>query len=190
MNVKGFFRIMLLMEKLYSKILRCPVVEEDSMRPITGIRDLVIDPADGRVVAVEVTKGREMVISPMDIVSWGSVLKIRDKDDIVEVQDLVRAKEVWDRRAQIFDQRVETEGGKALGRVVDFVIDGKFLILKKLYVARVFLGLFRMESRIIAAKNIVEILPDKIIVKDDLATIKEEAMVGGREEKVEMCPAG
>ncbi len=183
------------MEKLYSKIIRSYVFREESLRPIASVRDLVIDPNNGKVVAIEVNRGRKMVISPMDITAWGSAMKIGGRDDIVNVDELVRVKEVWERRAQIFGQKVETEGGKVLGKVIDFVIDGKFLVLKKLYVAKVFLGLLKFDSRIILAKNIIEILPNKIVVKDDAATVKEEEKAvrmatGVGEEKVELCPAG
>lgn len=186
------------MEKLYSKIVRSVVVEEDGVRPICNVRDLVIDPNDGKVVALSVGKGR--VIVPADILSWGmsgragSAVKINRADSILDVEDIVRVQEVWGRQAQIFEQKVETVSGKELGSVVDFVIDSKAMVLKKLYVAKVFLGLLRLDHRIISAKDIVEILPGKIVVKDDLGVVKERAAVerGGRrgEEKVELCPAG
>ena len=67
-----------------------------------------------------------------------------------------------------------TEDGFKLGKVVDFSMDMRDYVLKKLFVSKEILGMVRYDNRIIPAKNIVEILPNKIIVKNNLETVKEK----------------
>jgi len=50
------------------------------------------------------------------------------------------------------------------------------LVLKNLYVAKGVLGFLHYGSKIIPAKCIVEVLPEKIIVQDSTVKEKEEAL--------------
>ena len=161
------------MDRFYTKIVGLPVVEDDSLRALTTVKDLIIDPEKGKVLAFVVDAGKNLIIMPMDIISWHDVLHINNRDSIIPGDDIFRVQTVQKNGAKVFGNRVETKDGKYLGNVVDYAIDNQLMILKRLFVAKGFLGLVRYDSRVIASKNILEILPEKIIVKDDAGTVKE-----------------
>lgn len=172
------------MERFYTKIVGLPVVEDDSIRALTTVKDVVVDPERGKVLAFVVDVGRNLIITPMDVISWHDVLHIRSRDEIISGDDVLRIQTVQKRGGRIFHNRVETKDGKYLGKVVDYSIDSHLMDLKKLFVAKDIIGLFRYDGRVIPAKNILEILPEKIVVKEDLAVIKEKVKGKGTMEEM------
>lgn len=163
------------MEKFFTKIVGTPVVEEGFVRALTTVEDIIVDPETGKMLAFVVNHRKRQIITTNDVLSWRETLKIHTQDSIIEVGEVLRIDTIFKEQVHIFRNNVETKKGKYLGKVYDFSIDSNTFMLQKLYVARGFLALMRYESRIIPAKNILEILPDKIVVKDDLAVVKEEA---------------
>ncbi|MFA5820546.1 MAG: PRC-barrel domain-containing protein [Candidatus Gracilibacteria bacterium] len=165
------------MEKLYTKILHTPVREEDEVRPITTVKDLIVDPENGAVVGVVVNLNAKLIVAPHDILSFGDTIFVHGREVIVPAEDVLRVDNVLKKGVKIFHNKVVTESGKELGIVADFSIDTKSLIMQKIFVAKSVFGLVHYDQRIIPAKNIVEVKADKIIVKDDLATVKEKEKV-------------
>ncbi len=162
------------MDSFYTKIVGTPVLEDDNIRALTTVKSLVLDPESGKILAFVVDENRNLIITPMDVISWHDVLHIRNRDSIIHGDDVLRVQTVQKSGEKIFGNKVETKDGKFLGTVMDYSIDSNAMILKKLFVAKGILGLLRYDSRVISAKNILEILPDKIVVKGDLGTIKVE----------------
>lgn len=163
------------MDRFYTKIVGLPVVEDDNVRALTTVKDVVIDPEKGKILAFIVDTNKNLIITPMDVISWHDVLHINDRNVIIHGDEILRVQTVQKHDVKVFGNRVETKDGKYLGKVMDYAIDDHSMVLKKLFVAKGILGLVRYDTRIIAAKNILEILPDKIVVKDDLATVKAES---------------
>lgn len=161
------------MEKLYTKIVGMPV-RDDGIRPITTVRDVLIDPSTGNLCALEVHSGKNMVVAAMDILAWRDAVIINDADSIVSAGDILRVEELISQDIRIYKNNVESKDGTHIGKVYDFSIDSENFNLKKLYVARDILGLARYDKRIINAKDIVEILKEKIVVKADTSIVKEE----------------
>lgn len=162
------------MERFYTKTIGTPIFEDDSLRPVTSVKDVIMDPETGKMVALVVNTSKNLVITPMEILSWQDGIYVSNRDAIFSGNEVLRIQKVRESGIKIFNNKVETQSGKFLGRVFDFSIDNQTFSLKKLYVARGFLGLIRLDSRIIPQKNIIEILSDKIVVKDDLHGIKEK----------------
>lgn len=164
------------MEKLYSEIVGTPVFEDDAGRPFTTVKDLVLDPErKGRLLAFVVDSRRGRILSPVDVISWRNVMKVHSAGDVTEASNVLRVAEVLKNGTRFDGALVETEKGEALGRVYDYGVDNKTFDLRRIYVAKSFLGLIRYESRIIPAKDIIEVLPEKIVVKEGTRTVKEEA---------------
>lgn len=161
------------MDRFYTKIVGLPVVEDDSLRALTTVKDLIVDPERGKVLAFVVDANRNLIIMPMDVISWHDVLHVHSRDVIIPGDDVLRVQTVQKNGGRVFGNRVETKDGKYLGKVVDYAIDSQLMILKKIFVAKGFMGLVKYDTRVIASKNILEILPEKIIVKDDMGTVKE-----------------
>jgi len=165
------------MEKFYSNIVGTPVMEDDVFRAITTIKDVILDPESGKVVAFSVDLSRNLVVAPVDILSFDEFLKIHNHESIAEGNDILRVAAVQKKGIRIIHNRVESKNGEYIGIVVDFSIDPKTFTLKRILTAKSILGLIRYDQRIILAKNIIEILPNKIIVKENLKTSKEEKRV-------------
>ncbi len=165
------------MEKLYTKILNTPIREDDEVRPITTVKDLIVDPENGVVVGVVVNQNAKLIVAPHDILSFGDTIFVHGREAIVQIEDVLRADTVFKKGLKIFHNKVVTESGKELGIVADFSIDTKSLILQKIFVAKSIFGILHYDQRIIPAKNIVEIKAEKIIVKDDLGIVKEKERV-------------
>lgn len=174
------------MEKLYTHILDTPIFVEDHLRPLTTVKDLIIDPDSGKILAIVVNLSKNLIITPNDVISWGDVIRVGSNDVIIESTEIVRVDEVLKDGRRIFGNKVISRDGEDLGKVFDFAIDGTTLMLQKLFVAKGLWGLFRYAGRIIPAKDIIEVLPDKIVVKESMRPVKEDE----REPKMEEATAG
>lgn len=161
------------MEKFYSNIVGTSVYEEDSLRPFTTIKDLIIDPERGDTLGIVVDINKNMLISPIDVVNWGESIVVDHRGVVSEGNDILRVEEILKRNIHIPHSKVFSEDGDSLGSVFDYSIDNKSWKLNKICVHKVFLGLIRMDTRIIPAKEIVEITEGKIVVKNNIKTIKE-----------------
>jgi len=159
----------------YSNIVGTLVVEDDSPRPVAMIKDLVMDPDRGALIAFVVNQNKGLIVSPMDVISLKQVMKINNADNIVEAAEILRVSEVLKSHRPIFGAKVFTKSGDYLGKVFDFSIDAKTYDLNKIFAAKDILGLFRYNSLIIPAKSIVEVKSYKIIVKDGKEAKKEES---------------
>ena len=168
------------MEKLYSDIVGSPVVEDNVLRPIATVKDLILDPETGKLAAFVVDIRKNLVISPIDVLFFGNRIQIHERHAVISGSDILRVEAIQKKNIRIFGNKVVTEDGFKLGKVVDFSMDMRDYVLKKLFVSKEILGMVRYDSRIIPAKNIVEILPNKIVVKNNLEAVKEKE--GARSE--------
>jgi len=163
------------MEIFYSKLVGMPVYETDGLRPILLVQDVVIDPENGKLLAFIVDERNGIIICPTDVVAVRNGIVVRSEDDLGKYDDVLRVKTVVESVGSLFKKPVVTEDGKTLGKVVDFALDEKFLVLTALHTAKVFLGIVQYDTRIIPAGNIVEFTVAKIVVKNDEAVEKVEA---------------
>jgi len=161
------------MEKMFSNIVGTAVYLSDGRKPIAMVGDIIIDTYKGKLLAFVVDKSNQMVIMDRDVISWGDVVQINHFDDIIEANDIIRLSEIREKNIVLFGNKVVTRDGKALGKVVDFSLDTNSFELKNIFVAKYILGILQYDQRIIPANKIVEILKDKVVVEDDLETVKE-----------------
>ena len=162
------------MQKLYTQLIGMPVFDECTNMPYGLVRDVIIDPENGRVVAL-LLPGRR-VVAAREIERISTAVFIRDKESIVSVEEVLRVHEIYKRHIKILWARVLTQKEKLyLGRVVDYEIDTTTMSLSKLDVAKVFF-FFRFQERLIPARNIVKVERSRIIVKEILeSAVKEKA---------------
>jgi len=175
------------LEKLYSNTIGVPVFEDDNPRPFTSIKDIVVDPENGKVLGFVVDVNRNKILTPFDIISWKNVVKVNRAMDVTSGEDILRVDEVQKNGVYYVGNRVETKKGEYLGKVYDLAIDSGRMDLRKIFVAKSILGMIRYENRIISAKDIVEVLPEKIVVKEGARTVKERVK---REVAVEDMAVG
>jgi len=160
------------MEYAYSKIIGLPVFEAENMRPVFLVKDVIVDPESGRIVAFLADEKRNIVITPHDILAIKHGLWIRDVDDLCTVEDVLRVDKIVNDFGSFFMKKVVTESGKMLGKVVDMYFDSQIVQLNKIQIAKNILGFIQYDARILPVKNIIETTKDAIIVKDDDAKEK------------------
>lgn len=153
------------MQKLYSELMGLPVFDEASGRaPIAFIRDIIVDPENGKVLAFMVK--RDHVVVAADVLRVHSGLYIGDLHDIIPLHEVLRIQEVYHMQIPVIGERVITEQAKVtLGRVIDYAIDTTTMSLLHLFVAKTFL-FFHFQEYVIPFRNIVRIKQKDIIVKD------------------------
>lgn len=152
-----------------------PIVTERQGSVIGMIKAPIIDPETGQVVALMVGVLKQKVLVPRDIIKWSrGVIYIHDAADIVSIEEILRAKEVFKKYTPIFGEKVFTKSGEFLGKVFDYEINTEKMALSKIFTAKELL-LFRYDKIEIPSKNIIEIRRKKIIVKDrGVKVIKKE----------------
>lgn len=156
------------MEKPYSEIVGLPLLVE-GMGKAGRITDVLIDTKDGRVAAFFVSNGHMKIISPMDILFFGQAVVVSDFEDIIDVDELVKAQEVIKTDIGILKSRVETKKGAFLGKLYDYYIDTSAYGLTKIVVYKSYLGLFKTPERIIPTRDIIEIKKGLVVVKNEWA---------------------
>lgn len=164
------------MQKLYSEIIGMPVFTEYSKMPVTLVRDIIIDPENGKVLAFVVKNNH--IIVPLDIERFLDGLYIAEKDRILPVDDVLRVHEVKKQEIDIIGSRVLTEPDKIyLGKVVDYEIDTAHMILSAIHAAKTFF-FFRFQEKVISARSIIKISKHSVLVKSAhvLAKTSEETV--------------
>lgn len=162
------------MKKLFSQLIGRPVICQEAGGPVARVFDLIFDPDTGVLVAVSVHPRMREVVVARDIRAWSPSIIIRDHDSITPPEDVVKVQQVLRRRVPLFRNRVVTRSGKDIGRVVDYLIDLDTDTLLKIMVAKLFLGIIVYSDRVFSARDIVEMRPDRIIVRDDTETATVE----------------
>lgn len=153
------------MQKLYSQLVGMPVFCETSGMPINVVRDLIIEPQTGTLLAFQVKGGH--VIVPMDIEHIGTSILIPDRDCILEPSEVMRVSSTIEQGINIVGSKVYVEeSGEYLGRVVDYAIDASHTALGAIYVARYFLFI-PLDERTIPRSKIIKIEKGKIFIKGD-----------------------
>ena len=92
------------MQKLYTDLIGTPVYEEYSpASPLTYVRDLIIDPETGKLLAFLVKNSR--IIVPADISYINSALFIPDRDRIIHFSEVLRVADVLKKRITLWWNR-------------------------------------------------------------------------------------
>lgn len=168
------------MKKLFSEIQGKPVFSRDTQGAVARAYDLILDPANGTLVALSVHPSMKQVVGMRDVISWYPEIVIRDMDSIVDPEEVQRIQQVLEKNYGPFlDNTVVTESGKKLGRVYDYLFDLDAGILLKIMVAKTFLGLINLDDRVLSASDIVKVEPDRIVVKDDMRVIETRTELAG-----------
>lgn len=160
------------MQKLYSELIGMSVLTEYSNTAIALVKDIIIDPENGRVLAFRVKNNH--IISSMDIETININFVIADSDRIVPINEILRVETVAKMNIPIIGAKVMTQRGKKyIGRVVDYSIDTRHMALSSIYCAKSFF-FFRLDERIISYKNIVKITKNAITIKDSAEVTAED----------------
>lgn len=166
----------------YSKLTGAPVFSLEDQNRVAELDGFFIDEDDGKIeVLIARTPGlfKKMKFIPTKEVEemLKDALIIRDSESLVDPNEMVRYNKKLKKRARIIGERVVTKSGDYIGKVNDFVIESKSLVVTRLYVRRIF------DQRIIHSSAILKIERDKIVIKDKFEMTKPEiAPIGAKPE--------
>lgn len=161
------------MEKYYRQTVGIPVVTQAGQM-VTRVRDIQLNTDSGKIVGFFVFGSHTKVVTPTDILEWDAALIIHDAEDVVEAEEVVNVMRAIQKEMKIMKKKVFTKSGEHIGKVLDYGMNDKLFELTVLVVAKSFLGLIFWDKKIISAKDIVEVKPDRIIVKDLVKTVEME----------------
>lgn len=150
------------------KLIGLPLAAQDTQSKIGELRDIVVDPENGKLLGFLVQEGSFLssrkALSIIDVIDWDpNGLVTATIDNLVELKDIVRIKELVNKNMELLGKKAKTESGKSLGEIENFLIDTDTQTVVKFYLKDL-LG----HSRIFSADKVVRI--DKnIIFSDDVA---------------------
>jgi uncharacterized protein YrrD len=147
------------------KLINLPVAAEDTLSKIGSIKQIVIDPETGQLLGFLVQTGfwsGTLALSAMDIKFWDKDgIITASGENLVEPAEIVRIQRVLEKNINLLEMPAETETGKSLGIIEDFVIDTETSSVTEYYLKDI-IG----KKRIMPASKVVSI-DKKIVFTDD-----------------------
>jgi len=163
-------------EKYFSEITGAQIISESEGIAIGFVSDIIIDPFTGAVAGISLNKKFSQVIPALDIRKLGNPTIISTIDAVSEPEDIIKIKQILEYGAKILGNKVFTKSGFYLGKVYDFAVNINAMALTKIAVAKSILGLVRFNEVLLPHTEIVEIKPEKIIVRSITAIKKSHAI--------------
>ncbi len=161
---------------LASQLKNLPIMSLQTGQPIATIDAPVVNPANLEIMALRCGVGRlrrkESVILMRDIRQFASDCVIIDSfDDIEDVDEIVRLRDISEQAFDPIDKSVVNESGHRLGKVEDYTINLKTYMVQKLYVHQSLMKSILYNSLVIDRVQIIDVGPRQFTVRD--ATVKE-----------------
>ncbi len=177
------------MDRYYSQTIGSEVFTTAGI--IVGrVVDIAIEPETGKIVGFLLTPNGRYVIAPSDMLFWDKHLFIQEEEDILETNEIIKVQEVLQKNIPILHNKVYTKKGLYIGKVYDIAMNPKLFVVTKLAIAKNILGIFPYDEKIIAHQDILEIKPDRIIVKDLEAKIPVKEKISPKESlKIDVAPS-
>jgi len=155
------------------KLIGLPVAATDTQSKIGEIRQVLIDPENGRLLGFLVTAGElfgpKKVLSVIDIKEWDpNGIVVDSIENLIGKSEIVRIKEILKQKIFILGMKAKTESGKSLGEVEDILLDTDTESVIKYYLKDL------MQSRVFPAEKVVKI-EKEIIFSDDTAEVPPDA---------------
>lgn len=150
-----------------TKLIGTAVAAVDSQSRIGEIREIFIDPNNGKImgflVKMDGLLGPTRALSFMDIKDWDpNGIVTETEENLVEPSEIVRIKKLIEKNIILLGMKAETESGKSLGKVENFLIDTQTETVVKYYLNDLILG-----QKIIPADKVIQI-DHKIIFADEV----------------------
>lgn len=150
------------------------IISLESGASIGEIREPIVDPENGKVLAFDVSTGflaKRLILSANDIIEWQrNALIVYGTNVLVEPLEVKRVLDLIKKRFKLIGKRALTEKGIYLGRISDVYVDTTTAMVAKYNISHHILTSFIDEGRIIPANMVVKIDNKKgVIFKDSVA---------------------
>lgn len=152
----------------FSSCKGLPVFDEATGAVLGAVSGILIHPdtaaVEGFFVGVQgFLQSKELFLASPDIVHWGTRIRVRSEDSLVEAEEIVRLQTLLEDGRTVLGQKMVTESGVLLGVCTDVQIDTKLLQTEWLFPKK----LWRWR-RAVPVSAVVEVRTDAIIVRDPL----------------------
>lgn len=154
-----------------------PVMEEGSSAAIGTICGILIHPDRGGIEGFFVRvpsflHSLELFLPSIDILHWGSRVRVRSAEALSSLEDLVRLRDLAQEGRPVLGQRILTESGVKVGRCADVQFDTKTFRLEWLFPRR-----WLRWGRALPTSSVVLVRQDAVIVRDAVL-LAEDAATG------------
>ena len=172
----------IVMIKFASELKLKPVLLRKEMALVGVVENLIVDPETGKFAGLLVREGfgkkNLKTLPEKDLLSITSEFYlISGYQALGDIDEIVRLKEIIDKKVPIVGEKVYTVSGKYLGKCRDYTLDLDRFKIDKIYVS--FWSLFsNFKEYAIAFSQIVSIEKERITVED--AVIEAAEPVEGR----------
>jgi sporulation protein YlmC with PRC-barrel domain len=163
--------------KSFKTLLRQKIYAHDTDQVLGRVRQLLIDPYNGKVRLIILSFLPPESLYPEDVFIFKSKLMVSSANDVFSCFEVEKIRQDLPRLEPIIASEVYTESGDFLGLVSDFFLDENLLKLRKIKVTKKFFRIFPYNKALIDAKDILRIEKHKILVKDALVKVKRSALV-------------
>lgn len=157
-----------LMLQLSKALMSKPVLSLRTGSPVAQVTGAIFNPNNLKIEGFycqDRYNKKELVLLYQDIRDvLGKGFVINDHDVLVEVEDLIRLKEVININYQLIGKQVVTVDKKKVGKVSDFATEVETMMVQKIYVAQSIIKSFTGGSLSIDRSQIVELTPKRIII--------------------------
>ena len=157
-----------------SKMINTPILSLHVGDQIAVTRQAIIDPEDLRIIAYTLDGPLLREISQDGMI-------IDSIDRLVNREDIIHLDEVMSLNFNLIGLKVVTQGGKKLGKIVDYTFDSQSFSIYQLIVQRPVFASINDPQLTINRSQIIEIDDFKVTIKHD----KEEVKVKKKNEKTE-----
>ncbi len=146
------------------------------------IADSIVDPNDLKIIAFRLDGPQFKKTDPkiLDISSireyspeFGFI--IDNVDELINGEEVVKIQEVLNLNFNVNGLKVETKKHSKIGTIIDYTVTSSDYVVQQIIVKRPAIKSFTDPEVTIPRKEIVEVTDYKIIIKDELKTIKERA---------------
>ena len=164
-------------------LVNCPILSVHVAEEIAVTLEPVIDPdklkivaffVDGPLVGVE---DNGDILRVQDIREYSSLGMVVDSiEEFVKEGDVVALDKVLALNFSLVGLKVETKKGTRLGKVAGYIVNSENFAIQQIVVQRPFLKAFNDPELLVGRSEVVEVTDEKIIVKDEEAKIRENAV--------------
>lgn len=164
---------------LASDIIGKPIISLQNGYSVAVVDSLVIKPETLEIMALgckdgnwRKTKAVLLVRDVREIMRDGVI--IDSFEDIEDVGEIVRLKEVIEKKYELIGASVVTESKNKLGKVEDYTVETTSYKIQKLYLKQSMLKNLLLNNLMVDREQIVDVGPKQIVVRD--ATITSPAL--------------
>jgi uncharacterized protein YrrD len=150
----------------FSSCIGTPVIDDGTEEQLGTLSFPLIHPDLGTIEGFLVTiphflHSESLFVSSLDILHWGTHVRIRDAGDLGPLSDRVRLQGFVDEGRLILGQRMLTESGVLLGTCKDIQFNTKTFVLEWLFPRKFFRW-----GLAVPASAIIEVKPDAVVLRE------------------------